>query len=836
MSVSRQTLHTNTPVKTDFELPPREFPGQARVVIVGGGIAGAAMAYQFARAGWDGVVLLEQNRIASGTTWHAAGMVGQLRSSSAQTKVNRASVDIYAGLQADTGHDPGWLQCGGLQLAACSARMDQLQRTAAMAELFGVAAHVITPEQCGDYWPRLNVADLVGGVFLPGDGRVLPGECTVALAKGALQRGVQIHDQTAVTDLLVRPEPHGMQRITGVQTKRGTITADWVVLAGNMWLRQLGLKIGVEIPVYPCEHHYLITRPLPGVTRDCPCTRDPDATTYFRSLDDGGMKLGAFKQRTKAWQIGDHVPDDFAFSLLAPDWPDFAEPFAALQHRLPGLSRDDVVQFVNGPEAFTPDNNFLMGEPFLTRGLFVLGGWNSAGIACSAGAAKYAVEWIENGGMTLDLGSVDVRRFLPFQNRRPYLQERVSEVLGLHYQLAWPGRQMETARGMRYSPLHEQHRQHNACFGEEAGWEQPLSYAPPGVRAEIEYSFRRQNWQAWTAAEVRVCRQDAALLDQSSSAKFRLQGADALAVLQRLCGNQIDVPIGNAVDTGMFNERGTFAAEVTVIRESEQSFYIITAAGRQRQDFDWIARHLPGTAAAVLTDITEQIALISVIGPNSQRWLAPLCAELGLSAEPFPFAASRRVEIAGTTVRVVRGSAVGEPSWDLHVAAGEAAAIWQALQPLTPIGIRAIATMRIEMGLPAMGHELSSAVTPLHAGVDAFVDGRKDFLGKAVLAAARQRPLETRLVRFLVDDPDVVLWGGEPILWNGTEVGATTSACHSPMLERSVAMGYLRAPAPLSPAGWQRGEFAIVNLGQPHAARPSLEPWYDPARAFLKMM
>ncbi len=582
---SAQTLHSNTPVKAEFSIPQQDLPTDARVVIIGGGIAGASVAYQLGLAGWDNVVLLEQNSLASGTTWHSAGQVGQLRSSSAQTKVNQASAQIYASLLADTGHDPGWLQCGGLQLASCAERYYQLQRNAAMADLFGVETNVISAQQCRDYWPMLRVDDLVGGVYLPGDGRVLPGQCTIALAQGAMQRGVRIAEHTEVLELCVKPVANGIRRITGVKTNRGQINAEWVVLAANMWMRQIGLRIGVDIPVYPCEHHYVITRPIEGVTRNNPCTRDPDAGLYFRALDDGGLKIGAFKQRSKPWQIGDRVPNDFAFGLLAPDWPDFDEPFAAATHRLQGITREQVVKFVNGPEAFTPDNQFVMGQPALTDGMFVLGGWNSAGIACSAGAAKYAVEWIENGGMTIDLASVDIRRFMPAQNDRGYLQQRVSEVLGLHYQMAWPGRQMETARGVRASPLHEKHRSLNACFGETALWERPLFYAPQGQSPRIEYSFLRQNWQAYTADEVRACREDVALLDQSSFAKYRLRGADALAILQNLCGANIDVPIGKSVYTGMFNAGGTFESDLTIVREAEDTFYLVTATARADQGF-----------------------------------------------------------------------------------------------------------------------------------------------------------------------------------------------------------------------------------------------------------
>ncbi len=756
-------------------------------------------------------------------------MVGQLRSSSAQTKVNKESVKVYSELLADTGHDPGWLQCGGLQLAACQERFYQLQRNAAMAEVFDVEANVISVEECRDHWPMLNIDDLVGGVYLPGDGRVLPGECATALAKGAMQRGVNIIEQTEVIDLMVSQQANGIRRIVGVKTNRGDVKAEWVILAGNMWMRQIGMKIGVDIPVYPCEHHYLITKPIDGVTRNSPCTRDPDSGLYFRSLDDGGMKLGAFQKRSKPWQIADQVPNDFAFDLLDPDWPKFAQPWDDLMHRLPGITREHIVKFVNGPEAFTPDNNFIMGKPFLTEGLFVMGGWNSTGIACSAGAAKYAVEWIENGGMTIDLGSADIRRFMPFQNGRSYLQERVSEVLALHYQMAWPGRQMETSRGIRHSPLFQKHQSLGACFGETAGWERPLFYAPQGKPAEIEYSFLRQNWQDYTSEEVRICREEVALLDQSTFAKYRVQGTDALSVLQNLCGANINVPVGKAVYTGMFNHGGTFESDLTVIREADDSFYIVTATGQQRTDFDWISRHIPAGSDASLVDITDQVAVLSVMGPEAREKLTSLC-DVDLSNDSFPFGTSQPAKIAGVAVRAIRISYVGELGWELHVAAQDAGALWDALMPIRPIGNNAVSAMRIEKAYRAMGHELSADETPLEAGLGFAVDWDKDFLGKAALVAQKQNGITKRLINFVLDDPDIVLWGGEPILCNDKVAGYTTSACYSPTLQRSVAMGYVRFENGFSKADFNGCEFDITHLGNQLNAIAMTQAPYDPKR------
>jgi len=824
-----QTLHNNTPVKAAFSLPQVDLPSRARVVVVGGGIAGCGVAYQLALAGWKDVVLLEQSWLASGTTWHSAGQVGQLRASSAQTKVNKASTEIFASLLEDTGHDPGWLQCGGLQLASSDERLYQLQRNAAMAEVFGVEATMISGEECAQYYPMLNTEDLKGAIYLPGDGRVLPGECTIALAKGAMKRGVKIVENTRCESLIV--EEGQLKRITGVKTKRGEIKADWVIMAGNMWMRQMGRLSGIDIPVYPCEHHYVITRPIEGITRDCPCARDPNAGLYFRALDDGALKLGAFKKRSKPWQIGDAVPDKFSFDLLEPDWPDFEEPFRDHMHRLKGITRDDVVKFINGPEAFTPDNNFIMGQPFMTEGLFVLGGWNSAGIACSAGAAKYAVEWINNGGMTLDLCSVDIRRFIPFQNGRKYLQERVSEVLGLHYQMAWPGRQMETSRGIRSSALYKKHKAHNACFGETAGWERPFFYAPSGEKAEIEYSFLEQNWQKWTAEEVEACREDVALLDQSTFAKYRFSGKDALEILQNLCGGDIDTEINKVIYTGLFNEKGTFESDLTVVRESEDSFYIITATGQQMKDYDWIMRHTPEGADATLTDITEDRAVISVMGPNSRKLLERI-SEVDFSNEAFPFGTSQLIEIAGIKLRAVRLTYVGELGWEFHVSSGNAPALWDVLfaKGARPVGNNAISAMRIEKSYRAYGHELSPDETPLEAGLGFAVCWEKNFLGKEALLTQKKAGLKKRMVNFVLDNASVKLWGSEPILCNDEVCGYTTSACFSPTLGKSIAMGYVKSEQKITATFLRENIFAIVNLGKTHDATASFSAPYDPKR------
>ena len=828
MSVIK-TLFNNTPVKAEFEVPKIEVPSSANVIIVGGGIAGTSIAYHFAKAGWKDVYLLEQSKLSSGTTWHSAGQVGQLRSSSAQTRVNKESALLYARLKAETGHDPGWLNCGGLQLASSQERMYQLERMTSMADVFGVEAEVISAEACKNYYPMLQTDDLVGGVYLPGDGRVLPGECTISLAKGAMQGGVKIIENIEVEELVYEQSSSNIKRISGVKTNRGEIKSQWVVMAGNMWMRQLGLKAGIDIPVYPCEHHYVITKPIEGITRNAPCTRDPNAGLYFRALDDGGLKLGAFKKRSKPWQIGDQVPSKFAFDLLNPDWPDFNEPFADHMHRLKGITRDDVVKFVNGPEAFTPDNNFILGQPALTEGLFVAGGWNSAGIACAGGAGKYAVEWIENGGMTMDLESVDIRRFIPFQNGRKYLQDRVSEVLGLHYQMAWPGRQMETSRNIRKSALYDKHKTNNACFGETAGWERALYFAPKGIEPKTEYSFIQQNWHDWVINEVNICRNNVAILDQSTFAKYIFKGSDALEILQELCGANIDCEVGKTVYSGMFNEKGTFESDLTVIRQSEDSFYIVTGTGQQVKDFDWISRHI-GNREATLEDVTEDFNVVSVMGPNAPKVLNNLNAEI-FTLDSATYGSVRKFKINNEDVQALRVSYVGELGWELHVSAKNACNLYDAIIKagaefnIRPIGNHAVSAMRIEKGFRAIGHELSPDETPLEAGLSFAINWNKNFLGKEALLKQKTEGLTKRLVCIVLENKDVTLWGTEPILWNGNIVGYTTSAAYGPTVGASVAMGYVKNPngGSIKKSDLEDNKFEITQNGINYAVKASFK-------------
>ena len=841
------TIVSNTPVRSAFELPSQVPPEAARVVIVGGGIVGCSVAYHLAKAGWKDVVLLEQGRLSSGTTWHAAGMVGQLRASNSMTQINKYSAWLYPRLGEETGHDVGWVRTRGLTLGTNKERMSQLRRTAAMAEVFGVEAHLVSPDQAHDLWPLIQVDDVLGAVYLPGDGRVIPGECAVALAKGALNHGAKLFDRIGVTDLKTRKTPRGGQdftRVTGVSYRTadgtpGQIDAEWVILACGMWTRQLGLGIGVDLPLYPVEHHYVLSEPIEGAVRDLPCARDPDAAIYFRTLDDGSIKLGAFQARSKPWKIGDHVPGDFAFGLLEDDWEKFSEPMAAGKHRIPALRTAKFPKFVNGPESFTPDNNFLMGPPALTEGLFVLAGFNSVGIASAGGAGRYTVDWLEGGEMPMDLWSVDVRRFVPLQNGRGYLEARSSEVLGLHYQMAWPNREMETARDARRTPLHAKTSALGACYGQSAGWERPLWYAPDGTAPEIRHSFKKQNWAPIVAAEVKGCRERAALFDQSTFAKFEVSGADALATMQRLCGNNVDVPIGRIVYTGMFNDLGTFASDLTVVRTGEERFHVITATQQAAHDADWILRHVPAGADVTLADVTEDLGVVSIMGPQARAILSRV-TETDMSNGTFPFGHSAEILVAGQPVRALRVTYVGELGWELHGSAELMPVVWDALmeagapEGIRPAGTYAINTMRIEKAYRAFGTELSVDENPFQAGLGFAIDWNKEFLGREKLLELKGRPLTKRLVSLALDvtDPAVTLWGNEPIFCDGRLVGYTSSGCFSPTLGKPLGMGYIRHPdgGAVDRDFLEKGSFSILQDGVDWPASVTLRPPVDPKR------
>jgi 4-methylaminobutanoate oxidase (formaldehyde-forming) len=807
---------------------PKGMSQETKVIIVGGGVIGCSIAYHLTKLGWRDVLLLEQNQLAGGTTWHAAGLIGRLRTTNSMTRINKYSAELYAALEKETGRSVGWKQVGSLIVGRSRDRMIQLERTAAMSELFDVEVQLVSPGVALEKWPLLRIDDVLGAAWLPHDGKVIPKELALALSKGAQSRGAEVLEHVRVKDVLVKGG-----RVTGVETDKGTFAAQYVVLAGGMWTRELGLRCGVTIPLYPVEHHYVVTEPIQGAFDELPVGRDPDLCIYFRGEGDAVL-LGAFQNFSKAWMV-DRIPSAFSYQLLEPDWDKFSEPLANGKHRIPALERTKFAKFVNGPESFTPDNNFILGEAPGIKNLFIAAGFNSVGIASAGGAGKYLAEWMLAGEPTIDLWSVDIRRFGPWSNNLVFLRERVTEVLGLHYQMAWPNREFETGRGLLKSPLHERLSAQGACFGAKNGWERPNWFARGGLKPLTQYSFGRQNWFDCHAAEHRATRESVAVFDQSAFSKYMFKGRDSTAVLQRLCGNNIDVPHGRAVYTGLFNERGGFESDLTVIRLADSEYLIVTGTTQTIRDADWINRQIRPDENAALVDVTRAFSVIGVMGPKSRSLLSRV-TDADLSNAAFPFRESQVIGIGQATVRAVRITYVGELGWELQVPTNQTLLVYDTLMAagsdlgVTNAGHYAINSLRLEKAYRAWGAELSPDDTPLEAGLAFAVDWSKPFLGREALLEQKARGIKRRLVTFVLEDPEPLLWGSEPIYRNGRPVGYTTSAAYGHSLGHSVAMGYVSDTGIIDDAFIRDGHYEINLAGRRYPAKAYLRPPYDPDR------
>ncbi len=806
----------------------------ARAVIVGGGIVGTSVAYHLTQLGWRDVVLLEQGSLSGGTTWHAAGLVGQLRSSSNFTQLIRYSVDLYSRLEAETGQATGWKRCGSVSVARTAERMIQLKRNAAMANAYGVEAHVISLEEAARRYPPMRTDDLVGAVWIPGDGKANPADITQALARGARAGGARLMEGVKVTGVNV-----ARGAVTGVETSAGPIATEILVNCAGMWARELGRMSGVTIPLHACEHMYIVTQPIEGIAPDLPVLRDPDGHIYVKE-EVGGLLMGGFDPWAKPWGA-EGIPEGFAFGTLKEDWDKFDVLMRNALVRLPALETAQIRTFMNGPESFTPDNYFILGEAPEVRRYYVGAGFCSGGIAAAGGAGKALAEWIVEDRAPMDLWSADIRRFAPLHGNRRFLRERVSEIVGVHYNIAFPNRELTSGRGLRRSPLHDRLRARGACFGAKMGWERANWFAPAGVEPETVYSFGRQNWFPYSAAEHRAAREAVAVFDQTSFAKLRLEGADAEAVLQRLCANDVAVPPGRVIYTAMLNERGGFESDLTVTRLSADAFLIVTGSAQGPRDLDWIRRHLPAGARATVTEVTGAYAVLGLMGPRSRELLARVSdADLGPAA--FPFLTSREIAIGQATARASRVTYVGELGWELYVPVEQAGLVYDELEQagrdlgLRDAGYYALDSLRMEKAYRAWGREVTIDDTPWEAGLGFAVrlDKPVPFLGREALLAQRERTLTKRLVTFVLEDAGAVPWGDEPILRDGRVVGTVTSAAYGHTLGRAVAMGYVRDPGGVDEAYVAGGRFELDVAGDRIPARAGLVAPYDPRTLRVK--
>ena len=766
-------------------------PRHARVVVVGGGIVGCSVAYHLALMGWTDVVLLEQGQLTSGTTWHAAGLVGQMRANRSMTRMSTYGIELYARLEQETGLATGWRPCGSVTVARTPERMKLLRRQMALASSFGVEVHDISPLEVAQRVPLLRTDDLCGAVWLPGDGKANPADLTMSLAKGARQRGVKIFEGVEVTGVL-----QAQGQVRGVQTQAGVVGCDMVVNCAGQWARQLGQLAGVNVPLFSAEHFYLVTGTIDGIHPMWPVVRDPDGFIYYKE-EVGGLVMGGFEPVAKPWRV-DPIPASFQFQLLGEDWDQFEVLMRSALHRTPCLETADIKMLLNGPESFTPDGNFIMGEAPELRHYFVCAGFNSAGIANAGGAGRLMAEWMVQGAPSVDVWDVDIRRFAPFTSNRRALAERTVETLGLHYAMRWPRQELQTARPLRTSPLYDTLAAKGAVFGSKNGWER-VNYFKPVDAPAARDTLGTPEWLPWVQAEQAATRETVALYDQTSFGKLLVQGPDALALLQHLCMRHVDTPVGQMLYTPMLNDQGGHESDLTVLRLATDIFLLITGSAQVTRDMDWIRRHMAPHSGVNLTDVTAMYSVLSLMGPMAPELMARVSPD-DVSRQALPLRSTREIDLGHARVRVARMSYVGGLGFELYVPVEMTRHVYQTLHTagsalgLRDAGYYALDALRIERARRAWGPELGPGETPMEARMLSALPADKSppFKGQQALRDQWGVTLQKKLVRVLATQPDPYLWGGEPLVIDGQTVGEITSVGWGHEAGACVGMAYLR--------------------------------------------
>ena len=802
-------------------------PTQAQIVVIGGGIIGCSTAYHLARDHKADVILLEQNRLTAGSTWHAAGLVGQLRSSASITQVLRYSVDLYSKLEAETGLATGWKMTGCIRLATNEQRMIEYRRLATTARSFGMEMQLITPSEVKALWPLMNISDLLGASYLPTDGQASPSDITQSLAKGARMHGARIFEGVRVTGFTF-----DKGRIVSLETNQGSIVCDKVVNCGGQWARQIGALAGVSVPLQPMKHQYIITEPIPGLARNAPTLRDPDLRTYFKE-EVGGLVMGGYEPNPQAWTTGD-VPEDFAFKLFDDDYDHFEPHMLAAIARVPALENVGVRKMMHAPESFTSDGHFILGKAPECGNFFVGAGFNAFGIASGGGAGWVLAQWVASGEAPMDLWAVDIRRFSAVHANRDWLRERVVEATAKHYTIAFPHEEYESGRPRLVSPLYERLKQHNAVFGSKLGWERANWFAPEGVDARDVYSMGRQNWFDAVGEEHRATRDRVTIFDQSSFAKFELIGVDAEKALSFICAGDPRKPPGRLTYTQMLNSRGGIECDLTIARLAEDRYALVTGTGFRTHDYAWIEDHIARGIDAKLVDVTEERATLAAMGPRARELMARVSKD-DISNAGFPFAHAREIVVAGRVALALRITYVGELGWELHMDNADAPRIFDALMlagrdlGVTLGGYRAIESLRLEKAYRAWGADITPNDNPYEAGLGFAVSlkGDHDFLGREALLAAREKPLKKRLASFVCDDEDVMLIGRETILRDGEQVGYLTSGGYGYTLGKPIGMGYIRRAEGVSQEWALAGRYELVVAQERRACRIAFGALYD---------
>ena len=806
-------------------------PTQAQIIVIGGGIIGCSTAYHLARDHKADVLLLEQGKITSGSTWHAAGLVGQLRSSASITKVLKYSVDLYKGLAAETGLDTGWKMTGCLRLATTQDRWTEYKRLATTARSFGMDMELVSADEVKRMWPLMDTSDLIGASWLPTDGQASPSDITQSLAKGARMHGAKIVEGVTVTGFRMDG-----RRITHVETTQGDIACDKVVNCGGMWARQLGAMAGVAVPLHPVKHQYIITEKIDGLSPDAPTLRDPDRRTYFKE-EVGGLVMGGYEPNPQGWVTGD-IPPNWEFRLFDDDFDHFGQHLEQAIARVPALEHTGVKQMINGAESFTPDGNFILGPAPECDNMYVGAGFNAFGIASGGGAGWVLAEWVMRGEAPLDLWAVDIRRFSGLHRDRDWVATRTLEAYGKHYTVAFPHEEYDSGRPRITSPLYARLQAKGAVFGSKLGWERPNWFAPVGVEARDHYSMGRQNWFGPVGDEHAHVRAHAGVFDQSSFAKYELSGPKAAEALEAICANRVAREVGRLTYTQLLNSRGGIEADLTVARLAEDRFYIVTGTGFRTHDYGWIADHLPKTGVS-FEDVTEGWGTLSLMGPRAREILAAVTAE-DVSNAALPFGSARILTIAGVKVRALRVTYVGELGWELHCPINQLGEVYDALMAadpaLRPVGYRALESLRLEKGYRAWSSDITPNDTPFEAGLGWAVKLKSStpFLGRAALEAAQGKPLTKSLMTFTVEDPAAVLVGRETILRDGLAVGYLTSGGYGYSIGKSIGLGYVRHEAGVTEPWLTAGRYALVIAGAETPATLSLKPLVDPEGARIK--
>lgn len=811
------------------------FPTQARVVIIGGGIIGTSTAYHLAKLGWKDVVLIERNKLSSGSTWHAAGLVGQLRSSANITQLLGESVKVYRTLEEETGLATGWKMNGGLRLACNQERWTEVKRQATTARSFGLEMHLLTPSEAQKLWPLMDVADVVGAAFLPTDGQANPSDITQSLAKGARKHGARIFENTEVLSVEVVKG-----RVASVATSQGRIACEYVVNCAGQWAAEVGRMVGVAVPLVSVEHQYMVTEPIEGVTSNLPTLRDPDRLTYYKE-EVGGLVMGGYEPNPIAWAVNG-FPKNFEFQLLESNFDHFEQLMELALGRVPALQHAGIKSLINGPESFTPDGNFILGEAPEVANYYVGAGFNAFGIASGGGAGKVLAEWIIGGEAPYDLWPVDIRRFGRNHRDIEWVRRRTLEAYGKHYTIAWPHEEHTSGRPLRRSPLYDRLKSQGACFGEKLGWERPNWFAQGAEKPQDSHTFGRANWFDAVGREHRAVRESVGVFDQTSFSKFMLVGPDAESALSWICAADVAKPVGSLIYTQMLNRKGGIECDLTLARLADDAYYIVTGTGFATHDFDWIRRNIPQGADAKLSDVTSAYGVLSVMGPNARRVIEKLTRD-DVSHAGFPFGQARNICVAGAPLIALRVTYVGELGWELHMPVEFMATVYDAIMDagkefnIVNAGYRAIESLRLEKGYRAWGSDIGPDHTPLEAGLGWAVKLKRNvpFQGREAIEVQRGQKLKKFLCTFTVDDPSIVLLGRETIYRNGERVGWLNSGGFGHSIGKPIGLGYVRQPQGLDEDYLRDGKYQLEVATERVDCNLHLVPLVDPEMKRIKV-